>query len=140
MFRNILLVMDPSEGASRCARECVELARTLSARLRIVFVMSPLPAVACAADFIGHDTHHHQAVARATSMLSTVAAMASSRGVPVTTSFVVDTRHAVAIVDAAEHGDCDLVVLYGHPRDARSLRHIATDVITDNGSAVLVYP
>lgn len=140
MFRNILLVIDNSEGAHRCAGRCVDLARALSSRLQVVFVMSPLPAVARLADFIGPDACQRRAITHAQDALEHVAAIATAQGVAVTTRYIIDTRHAVAIVDAADHGGCDLVVLYGHPQDSRSLRHVARNVVLDGDTPVMVFP
>lgn len=140
MFGNLLLVIDNSEGSVRCAGHCIDLACSLGSRLQVLFVMSPLPAVSRFADMIASDSCEQRAIAYARNTLEQVVAMATARGVPVTTRYVVDTRHAVAIVDAAQHGGCDLVVLFGHPQDSRSLRHVTRNVVLDCDTPVLVFP
>jgi nucleotide-binding universal stress UspA family protein len=139
-FRKILLAVDGSEGAHRCAERCMELAASLQAEVQALYVMSPLPAVERFADVIEGDVCQNRATHRAQETLDDIARMATARGVPIATGYVVDKRFDVAILDRARHGRCDLIVMHGHAHDARSLRHVARSVILDGETPVLVFP
>jgi nucleotide-binding universal stress UspA family protein len=139
-FRKMLLVVDGSEGAHRCAVRCMELAASLRCQVQALYVMSPLPAVDRIADVIEGDVCRNRAMRRAQFALDEIAEAAAARGVPLVSGYAVDPRYDVAILDHARHGGCDLIVLHGHAHDARSLRHVARNVILDGESPVLVFP
>lgn len=139
-FKKMLLVIDASEGASRCASRSMELAVTLGCAVQALYVMSPLPAVGRIADAIEGDSCRNRVKGRAQAALDDIAATAEARGVSLVVSHVVDNRYDVAILDQAKHGGCDLIVMHGHARDARSLRNVARDVILNGEIPVLIFP
>jgi nucleotide-binding universal stress UspA family protein len=140
VFRKMLLVVDGSEGAHRCALRCMELAVALGCEVQALYVMSPLAAIDRIADVIEGDVCRERATRRAHMALDEIAEVATARGVPLVSGYAVDTRYDVTILDHARHGGCDLVVMHGHAHDARSLRHVARNVILDGETPVLIFP
>lgn len=138
--KKMLLVVDGSEGAHHCSNRCMELAASLGCQVQVLYVMSPLPAIDRIADAIEGDVCQNRATQRAQMTLDEIAQAAAARGIPIVTGYAIDKRFDVAILDHARHGGCDLIVMYGHAHDARSLRHIARSVILDGETPVLVFP
>jgi nucleotide-binding universal stress UspA family protein len=139
MIKIILLVIDSADGAARATEQCMALAVVLGSQVRVLYVMSPLPAVERAADALG-GTRGDRWAARAGEALDEAAAAAQRHGIAVSTTIVVDTRHDVAILDQAARHRCDLIVLQGHQQDAWASRAIARKVILDSSAPVLVMP
>jgi nucleotide-binding universal stress UspA family protein len=114
MFKHILLATDDSPAARRAERAGVELAARLGARLRVLRVLAPEPAVSLVADVIQGEMPALRAIVRANEHLGGVLAAATAAGVTCETEHVFDNRPYAAIAGAATKYGCDLVVMGAH--------------------------
>ena len=118
MFKNILLPVDGSEQSLRAARLGIALAKQVGARVHAYHVLAPLTAVAHFSDLIRRapDDYHHEAISRAQQQLETVHVLAEEAGVPFDGNYAFNQRPYSAILGAAKHYGCDLVVMGTHGR------------------------
>lgn len=114
MYRHILLATDGSPAARRAEGVGIDLAARLGARLRVLRVLEPEPAVSLVADVIQGQVPALRAILHADAHLAEVRAAAAAVGVPCETEHVFDRRPYAAIAGAAGKHGCDLVVMGAH--------------------------
>lgn len=118
MYRHILIPTDGSELAKRGVTHGLALAKSIGAKVSIIYVVEPLLAVT--GDFA--------------SVLDGAAAAARAAGVSCETIEVENRPPHQAIVAAAEDKGCDLIVMSWHGRSGLSTLLIGS--VTNN---VLTY-
>ena len=123
MFTNILLAVDGSEASLRAARHGIELAKALKAKVMVVTVTTPWDtyfsrelAVIIPDVVIPQPEYDYKRDAVAACVLQNVAADARSADVPAKTVHRCHRDPYRAIVDAAMHEQCDLIVMGSHYR------------------------
>jgi len=104
MYRHILIPTDGSELAEVGVAHGLALAKSVGARVSVVYVVEPLLAVT--GDFA--------------SVLDRAEKAASEAGVPCETIQVENMQPHQAIVAAAEEKGCDLIVMSWHGRSGLS--------------------
>jgi nucleotide-binding universal stress UspA family protein len=119
MYRHILIPTDGSELAEHGVAHGLALARSLRAKVSVIFVMEP---------FSEMTGRFLEAVARyaelrreqATGALDSAAKAAKEAGVSCETIQVEDGQPHQAIIAAAENRGCDLIVMSSHGRSGLS--------------------
>jgi len=114
MYKHILLATDDSPAARRAEEVGIELAARLGARLHVLRVLAPEPAVSLVADVIQGEVPAWRALQRANEHLTKVQAVAIAAGVSCQTEHVFDNRPYAAIAGAAGKYRCDLIVMGAH--------------------------
>ena len=120
MYRHILIPTDGSELAEHGLAHGLALAKFLSAKVSVIFVVEPfsemsgrfLEAVATYAEFRKE---------QATSVLDRVANAAQAAGVSCETIQVESGQPHQAILAAADDKGCDLIVMSSHGRSGLSM-------------------
>ena len=144
MYRNILIATDGSELAERAARNALELAKTLGAKVTILtvtdmFPTGPYTPVPWSADI----EQYEAASARSAKLiLDRVSKTAQEMGIDFRSVHVADERPADGILKACRDNDCDLIVMASHGR--RGLEKLllgsqASKVVTLSPVPVLIY-
>ena len=114
MYKHILLATDGSPAARRAEDAGIELAARLDARLHVLRVLEPEPAVSLVADVIQGEIPALRALLRADEHLAKVLAAATAAGVSCETEHVFDNRPYAAIAGVAGKHRCDLIVMGAH--------------------------
>jgi nucleotide-binding universal stress UspA family protein len=114
MYRHILIPTDGSELAERGVAHGLALAKSVGAKVSLIYVVEPLLAVT--GDFA--------------SVLDRAESMAKKAGVPCQTIQVENVPPHQAIVAAAEDKGCDLIVMSWHGRSGLSTLVIGS--VTNN--------
>ncbi len=125
MYRHILIPTDGSELAERGVAHGLALAKSVGARVSIIYVVEPLLAVT--GDFA--------------SVLDHAANEAKETGIPCETIQVENVAPDQAIVAAAEDKGCDLIVMSWHGRSGLStllIGSVTNKVMTYAKTPVLV--
>ncbi|MBR0717879.1 universal stress protein [Bradyrhizobium liaoningense] len=142
MYRHILIPTDGSDIAERGVAHGLALAKSLGAKVSVIFVVEPfselsgrfLEAVA---------TYAELRKEQATSVLDHMANKAKEAGVPCETIQVENGHPHQAIIAAAEDKGCDLIVMSSHGRSGLSMLLIGSvtnKVLTQATTPVLVCP
>ena len=125
MYRHILIPTDGSELAEIGVAHGLALAKSVGARVSVIYVVEPLLAVT--GDFA--------------SVLDRAEEAASEAGVPCETIQVENMQPHQAIVAAAEEKGCDLIVMSWHGRSGLStllIGSVTNKVLTDAKIPVVV--
>ena len=141
MYRHILIPTDGSQPAERGVAHGLTLAKSLGAKVSVIFVMEPfsemtgrfLEAVA---------TYAELRKEQATSVLDRAANAAKEAGVSCETIQVENGQPHQAIIDAAQDKGCDLIVMSSHGRSGLSkflIGSVTNKVLTHAKIPVLVY-
>ncbi|MGY4474106.1 universal stress protein [Bradyrhizobium sp. USDA 3364] len=140
MYRHILIPTDGSELAEHGVTHGLALAKSLGAKVSVIFVVEPFSEIG---------GRYRELLARfveirkeeATRALDHAAQAAKSAGVPCETSQVESGQPHQAIIAAAEDKDCDLIVMSSHGRSGLSMLLIGSvtnKVLTQAKTPVLV--
>jgi nucleotide-binding universal stress UspA family protein len=140
VYRHILVPTDGSEVAERGLAHGLALAKSLGAKVSVIFVVEPFSEMA---------GRLREAVAtyaelrkeQATSALDRAANAAKKAGVLCETIRVEDGQPHQAIIAAAEDKGCDLIVMSSHGRSGLSMLLIGSvtnKVLTQAKTPVLV--
>ena len=140
MYRHILITTDGSELAEHGVAHGLALAKSLGAKVSVIFVMEP---------FSEMTGRFLEAVARyaelrkeqAASVLDRAANAAKEAGVACETIQVENGQPHQAIIAAAEDKGCDLIVMSSHGRGGLSMLLIGSvtnKVLTEAKTPVLV--
>ena len=122
MFTNILLPVDGTSSSLRAARQGIQLAKILSAKVTVLTVTTPWAAyfarelaVVIPEVVIPKGEYDYKRETAAACILNNVVAEARSSGVQAAKSLHRCHRNPyLAIVDVAEHEGCDLIVMGSH--------------------------
>ena len=140
MYRHILITTDGSELAEHGVAHGLALAKSLGAKVSVIFVMEP---------FSEMTGRFLEAVARyaelrkeqATSVLDRAATAAKEAGVSCETIQVENGQPHQAIIAAAGDRGCDLIVMSSHGRSGLSvllIGSVTNKVLTNAKTPVLV--
>ena len=125
MYRHILIPTDASELAERGVVHGLALAKSVGAKVSLIYVVEPLLAVT--GDFA--------------SVLDHAANAAREAGVPCETIQVENGQPHQAIIAAAEDRGCDLIVMSSHGRSGLSaflIGSVTSKVLAHAKAPVLV--
>jgi len=123
MYTHILISTDGSELAQKGVAHGLSLAKALGSKVLIVTATEPFPII------YGREWQPTPQLAKqfedesanaAAAILAQVKDDADKIGVPVETVHLVNRVAADAILDAAEKGDCNLIVMSSHGRSGLS--------------------
>jgi nucleotide-binding universal stress UspA family protein len=143
MYRHILIPTDGSELAEHGVAHGLALAKSVGAKVSVIFVVEPLnwaPLVEGGAiEQLGR--YYEQLKKLAVSVLDRLANAAKEAGVSCETIQVENEQPHRAIIAAAEEKGCDLIVMSSHGRSALSMLligSVANKVLTLAKTPVLV--
>jgi nucleotide-binding universal stress UspA family protein len=149
MFTHILLPVDGSELSLRAARHGLELARVLNARLTVMTVTTPWAtqfsrelAVVVPDVIVPKGEYDNKKQSIAAGILRNVTADAQRANVSAKALHCCHRDPYQAIVDAALHENCDLIVMGSHGRRGiwgGPLGRETTKVLIHSSVPVLVY-
>ena len=116
MYKHILLPVDGSDLSLRAADAGIALARQLGARVHVLHVVVPLPAVPFLTEIVViNDAEYADSAEEAGARyLAAVRERADAAGVPCQSSLESDPRPHHAIVEVARREGCDLIVMGSH--------------------------
>jgi nucleotide-binding universal stress UspA family protein len=140
MYQHILIPTDGSELAERGVAHGLALAKSLGAKVSVIFVLEPF------SELTGQlrDAVARYAALRkeeATSALERAAKTAKETGISCKTTEVENGQPHLAIIAAAEDKGCDLIVMSSHGRSGLSMLLIGSvtnKVLTHAKTPVLV--
>ena len=140
MYRHILITTDGSELAEHGLAHGLALAKSLGARVSVIFVVEPFSEVS--GRFLeAVATYAELRKEQATSVLDRAANAAKAAGVSCETIQAENGQPHQAIVAAAEDKGCDLIVMSSHGRGGLSMLLIGSvtnKVLTQAKTPVLV--
>ena len=142
MYRHILIPTDGSEQAERGLTHGLALAKSLGARVSIIFVIEPFSEVS---GRLRETIASYVAVRKeqATSALNRAASAAKEAGVSCDTIQAENGQPHEAIIATAKDRDCDLIAMSSHGRSGLSMLLIGSvtnKVLTQAKTPVLVCP
>ena len=140
MYRHILIPTDGSEPAEHGVTQGLALAKSLGAKVSVIFVVEPFSEMT--GRFLEAVTRYAELrKEQATSVLDGAANAAKDAGVSCETIQVEHGQPHQAIVAAAEDKGCDLIVMSSHGRSGLSMLLIGSvtnKVLTHAKTPVLV--
>ncbi|MEZ5650114.1 MAG: universal stress protein [Burkholderiaceae bacterium] len=145
MFKKILVPTDGSDFANRAVDAAIQLAGEHQASLVLVNVQMPFTLVAAEVPvgfFSSAENYDAEMAKRAEQVLAEAKRKADAAGVTATTSGLLNEHPWAAIVETAEAGNCDLIVMASH--GYRGLKGLVLGsqtqkVLTHSSVPVLVY-
>lgn len=142
MFNHILVPVDGSATAQLAVAKAIGLAKAFGSRVTAIFVIDPYPFTGVGTDFAyGQAEYLSAATAEANIAIKAVKAAFEEVGLTVETAIV--EAHAAwrGIVQAAESGEADLIVMGSHGRSGLEklvLGSVAQAVLSHTKLPVLV--
>ncbi|QOZ35518.1 universal stress protein [Bradyrhizobium sp. CCBAU 53421] len=142
MYRHILIPTDGSELAKRGIAQGIALAKSIGAKVSVIFAVEPL------SELTGHfrDTIANFAEMRkeqATKALNDAANAAREAGIPCETVLAENGQPHQAIIAVAADRGCDLIVMSSHGRSGLSvllIGSVTNKVLAQAKTPVLVCP
>jgi len=123
MFRKILVAHDGSDGAQKAMAAAIELARHYGAEIHLISVIEELPKYAATIDEVeevkAEAIRHYQAIQEE------ACRQAERRGVKAYDK-IIPGHEVQTIVQYAEEGGFDLLVVGRHGHSARWMRHLGS--------------
>lgn len=129
MFKHILVPVDGSPTAQLAIQKAIGLAKAFDARVSAIFVIDPYPFTGVGTDFAyGQAEYLSAATAEANTAIKAAKTAFEEAGVSVETNVI--EAHAAwrGVVDAAESGHADLIVMGSHGR--RGLEKLVLGSVT----------
>jgi len=117
MFKHILVPIDGSPTAELAVDKAIGMAKAFGSAVTAIFVIDPYPFAGVGADFaFGQGQYLNAAKAHATQALEQARTQMEQAGVKITTATV--EAHSVwrGILEAADTGAADLIVMGSHGR------------------------
>ncbi|MCP5282992.1 MAG: universal stress protein [Rhodoferax sp.] len=117
MFKHILVPIDGSPTSELAVDKAIGLARAFDSAVTAIYVVDPYPFTGVGADFAyGQGQYLNAAKAHATQALANARTAMEEAGVTITTATV--EAHSVwrGILEAADSGGADLIVMGSHGR------------------------
>ncbi len=117
MFKHILVPVDGSSTAQLAIDKAVGLARAFGSRVTTIFVIDPYPFTGVGTDFAyGQADYLSAATAEANAAIKAAKSAFEDAGITVHTNVVEASAAWRGVVDAAESGDADLIIMGSHGR------------------------
>jgi nucleotide-binding universal stress UspA family protein len=120
LYRHLLVPTDGSAIAAKAVEAAIALAKECGAKLTFVTALPPYrghyDAEGCFDSAVTVDEHERFTRERAEHILDAPAQAARAAGLECETLFLQNERPYQAILDAAELGKCDLIVMASHGR------------------------
>ncbi len=117
MFNHLLVPIDGSPTAELAVEKAIGLAKAFDSKVTAIYVVDPYPFTGVGADFAyGQGQYLNAAKAAATEALANARKAMEQAGVRVTTATVESHSPWRGILDAAEAGGADLIVIGSHGR------------------------
>ena len=142
MFKNLLVPIDGSPNSQLAVNAAIGLARAFSSSVSVLFVIDPYPFAGVGADFsIGQTQYLGAAKAEANQALAAARQALEAAGVQVSASLVEANTVWRGIVEAADAGGADLIVMGSHGRSGFEklvLGSVAQRVLSHARQPVLV--
>ena len=146
MYRHILIPTDGSELAGRAVRHGLALAKAVGAKVTALTVEASFDVYTVPASRVyemsdAFAQHAERAKTHAQKVLSGVAEQARAAGVACETVQIEEDHPYEGIIETAERGGCDLIVMASHGRSgiaAIVLGSVTTKVLTHTKIPVLV--
>jgi len=149
VFTNILLAVDGTPPSLRAARQGIQLAKTLAAKVAVLTITTPWAAyfarelaVVIPEVVIPKGEYDYKRETTAACILQNVVADARSSGVQARSLHRCHRDPYQAIVDVAEHEGCDLIVMGSHCDNKFTPSLLGSEtmkVMTHTSIPVLVY-
>jgi nucleotide-binding universal stress UspA family protein len=144
MYKNILLPTDGSALAGKAVEAGIALAKATGARLTAMAAFEPFHLFAITPEQLAYNEQHYGAHARAAAqtILDALAAKAEAAGVRCDTVLREADQPYQAIIDVADAGGCDLIVIASHGRRgmaAAVLGSVTQKLLAHTTTPVLVY-
>jgi nucleotide-binding universal stress UspA family protein len=142
MFKHLLVPIDGSPTSQLAVDKAIGLARAFASAVSVLYVIDPYPFAGVGADFAYGQTQYLEAAkAEANEALAHVRQAFEAAGIRVSASLV--ESHAVwrGIIEAAEAGGADLIVMGSHGRSGIEklvLGSVAQRVLSHAHQPVLV--
>jgi nucleotide-binding universal stress UspA family protein len=144
MFKHVLLPTDGSDFANAALKRGAEFAKSINAKISIVYVTPPWDVAAPAEvvmSFPAEEVRQNMEKAAAETLAAAKATVASFADGEVKTVHIADKHPAEGVLAAAEENGCDIVVLGSHGRRGLSkllLGSTAQEILTRAHLPVLV--
>lgn len=142
MFKHILVPIDGSPTSELAVDKAIGLARAFDSAVTAIYVVDPYPFTGVGADFAyGQGQYMNAAKAHATEALAKARTAMEEAGVNITTATV--EAHSVwrGILEAADAGGADLIVMGSHGRSGIEklvLGNVAQRVVSHTRLPVLL--
>ena len=118
MFKHILVPIDGSPTSELAVDKAIGLAKAFDSAVTTIYVVDPYPFTGVGADFAyGQGQYLNAAKAHATDSLAHARKTMEQAGVKVTTATVEAHSPWRGILEAAESGSADLIVMGSHGRN-----------------------
>lgn len=142
MFKHLLVPIDGSPTSELAVAKAIGLAKAFDTEVTAIYVIDPYPFTGVGADFAyGQGQYLNAAKAAATDALSNARTQMEQAGVKVKTATVESHTVWRGILEAAESGGADLIVMGSHGRSGIEklvLGSVAQKVITNTRLPVLL--
>jgi nucleotide-binding universal stress UspA family protein len=144
MYKHLLIAFDGSDLSERALRQGIDLAKTVGAKVTVLYATMPWSSVAVGeiAVMFPPEEYETNAAAAAKQQLNKAVEAAAAAGVPCETLHKSDAQAYRAIVDTAADRGCDLIVMGSHGRRGVAgliLGSVALKTLTHAHVPVLVY-
>lgn len=117
MFKNLMVPIDGSPTAQLAVEKAIGLARAFGSTVTVLFVVDPYPFTGVGSDFAYGQTQYLSAArAEATEALAAARIALEAAGIKVNATLVEAHSTWRGILDAAESGAADLIVMGSHGR------------------------
>ena len=117
MFNHLLVPIDGSPTSELAVEKAIGLAKAFDSKVTAIYVVDPYPFTGVGADFAyGQGQYLNAAKAAATEALANARNAMEQAGVRVTTATVESHSPWRGILDAAQAGGADLIVIGSHGR------------------------
>jgi len=142
MYKHILIPTDGSELSKRAIEYGVALAKEMKAKVTGITASMPYYTFTTDPEIFPQDLYRSSTISFANKCLNDLKSVAMNSGVPCNTIHMEDIQPYQAIIDAAKHEGCDLIVMASHGRRGMSAVVLGSEtvkVLTHSTVPVLVY-
>lgn len=142
MFKHLLVPIDGSPTSELAVDKAIGLAKAFGSKVTAIYVVDPYPFAGVGADFaFGQTQYLNAAKAAATDALANARSRMEEAGVALQTATVESHTIWRGILQAADSGDADLIVIGSHGRSGIEklvLGSVAQKIVTNTRLPVLL--
>ena len=144
MFKHLLIATDGSPLSEDAARNAIELAKSLAARVTAMTVSLPYHVFTTHYVMVSdtEDVYNHECRNRAAGYLAAIKKAAGSAGIACDEVHVFNEQAHAAIIETAEQRGCDLICMASHGRTGLTVLVVGSvtmKVLTHSRIPVLVW-